>query len=202
MKFSEWKLLREMNEEEGFAQAIKTNPKDMTAWLVYADWLQDRNDPRADLIRALAGKKTTKNMNALDQLWKTYANTDFARLLALTFPIVRDALGFSGRSRSVTLGQIAQRMQLTKADKTVQRQVENVLEQINKILGGHGVESVRGHRNIWNNLGRRDPDTAALYVNMGDTYDQTVLYDAIVGKYRITSLGNFIEKYGDRYGIE
>lgn len=40
-----------MNEEEAFLQRILANPTDDTARLVYADWLEERNDARAEFLR-------------------------------------------------------------------------------------------------------------------------------------------------------
>jgi uncharacterized protein (TIGR02996 family) len=40
-----------MNEEAAFLTAIKKKPKDRTARLVFADWLQERDDPRAAWVR-------------------------------------------------------------------------------------------------------------------------------------------------------
>src|SRR4051812_39524587 len=43
-----------MNEEVGFIAALLAEPGDRTAMLVYADWLDDRGDPRAEYLRACA----------------------------------------------------------------------------------------------------------------------------------------------------
>jgi uncharacterized protein (TIGR02996 family) len=40
-----------MVEEQTFLSAIMVNPDDQTAKLVYADWLQERDDPRAEIVR-------------------------------------------------------------------------------------------------------------------------------------------------------
>jgi uncharacterized protein (TIGR02996 family) len=40
-----------VGEEAAFLNAIRENPADDTARLVYADWLEERNDPRAEYIR-------------------------------------------------------------------------------------------------------------------------------------------------------
>lgn len=40
-----------MSEERAFLKAIKKKPDDRTARLVYADWLQEHDDPRGELIR-------------------------------------------------------------------------------------------------------------------------------------------------------
>jgi len=55
LKFSNWIKLKE--SEESFIDAIRQNPSDNTAWLVFADWLQERDDPRVPFIRAVKGKK-------------------------------------------------------------------------------------------------------------------------------------------------
>lgn len=36
-------------EERTFLRSILNNPAELTNWLVYADWLAERSDPRADL---------------------------------------------------------------------------------------------------------------------------------------------------------
>src|SRR4051794_14008230 len=46
-----------MSEEAGFITALLTEPDDCTTLLVYADWLQDRSDPRAEYLRLLAVEK-------------------------------------------------------------------------------------------------------------------------------------------------
>jgi uncharacterized protein (TIGR02996 family) len=40
-----------MSDEPVFLSAIMANPEDQTAKLVYADWLQERDDPRAEIVR-------------------------------------------------------------------------------------------------------------------------------------------------------
>jgi len=40
-----------MLQDETFIQAILENPQEEANWLVYADWLEERGDPRADLYR-------------------------------------------------------------------------------------------------------------------------------------------------------
>jgi uncharacterized protein (TIGR02996 family) len=40
-----------MSEEAAFLSAMLANPDDISTWLVYADWLAERGDPRADYLR-------------------------------------------------------------------------------------------------------------------------------------------------------
>ena len=40
-----------MSDESAFLAAVSANPDDDTARLVYADWLQERDDPRAEYVR-------------------------------------------------------------------------------------------------------------------------------------------------------
>jgi uncharacterized protein (TIGR02996 family) len=42
-----------MHEEQAFLQAMQENPEDTSLRLVFADWLEERDDPRGELIRLL-----------------------------------------------------------------------------------------------------------------------------------------------------
>src|SRR5688500_282818 len=58
-----------MNEDETFIRAIVDNRGDETARLVYADWLDDRDDPRGTYLRAEAEwARTGKKEKALRAL--------------------------------------------------------------------------------------------------------------------------------------
>ena len=47
-----WKRQPQISEAEtGFIEAITDNPRDDSARLVYADWLEERNDPRCEYLR-------------------------------------------------------------------------------------------------------------------------------------------------------
>src|SRR5262249_24416206 len=40
-----------MGEEDRFLQAILASPEDVSLRLVYADWLEERGDPRGEFLR-------------------------------------------------------------------------------------------------------------------------------------------------------
>ncbi len=42
-----------MNQESAFLQAIRENPTDDTPRLIFADWLEERGDPRSEVLRLL-----------------------------------------------------------------------------------------------------------------------------------------------------
>jgi uncharacterized protein (TIGR02996 family) len=42
-----------MNEERGFIRAILSAPNDAALRLIYADWLEERDDPRGEYLRLL-----------------------------------------------------------------------------------------------------------------------------------------------------
>ena len=65
-----------------------------------------------------------------------------------------------------------------------------MLEIANLILNGHGVEAIRVEGTY---VDSHYLDIVALYVNMGDTYDATVLYDTREEKFLVTSWGDFCE---------
>ena len=71
-------------------------------------------------------------------------------------------------------------------------QVEATMKYANKIMNAYGVEGLRDE-NAW--VDRYWQNTIALYVNKGDTYITTLLYDTENDKYVITSWGNFYENW-------
>lgn len=60
----------------------------------------------------------------------------------------------------------------------------NTLNAISDVMGGFGVETIPEGRNS------RSPEIA--YVNIGDTYDWTVLY--VNGRFRVGAWGDIVER--------
>lgn len=65
---------------------------------------------------------------------------------------------------------------------------EKILEELNSLLGGYGVESTYDQ----NCMGATDPNEL-LYINMGDTYDLTICH--YKNKFRLCSWGDIAEKF-------
>ncbi|NBW99713.1 hypothetical protein EBR03_09090 [bacterium] len=63
---------------------------------------------------------------------------------------------------------------------------ENILEHVSDLIGGYGIESY-------------DPDNAMkpryTYVNSGDSYKLTVIFDRRSGKIIYSDIGSIIERY-------
>lgn len=68
--------------------------------------------------------------------------------------------------------------------------LELKLNAINELLEGFGVENIT-IENSWINSFWQD--TIALYINMGDTYSTTILYDTEEQSFEITSYDDFLE---------
>lgn len=71
------------------------------------------------------------------------------------------------------------------------------MDACNAALRGFGVEGIRCGLTVssyWQ-------DTCAIYVNMGDTYDATILYDTVKQKFYVTTLGDFVEAKQEEYEI-
>lgn len=73
-----------MNEEAGFIAALLADPDDRTALLVYADWLQERDDPRAEYLRLLVAEKPnvqrlSRLRRKLDHQWRHVIDTRHLR---------------------------------------------------------------------------------------------------------------------------
>ena len=63
-----------MNEEASFISALLADADDRTTLLVYADWLDEQGDSRAELVRLLAAEKRDWNrlgalLPGLDPIW-------------------------------------------------------------------------------------------------------------------------------------
>lgn len=68
--------------------------------------------------------------------------------------------------------------------------VDRMLTVANGHMDGSGVEAIRGGGGAWD---RHYMDIRALYVNMGDTYSTTLLYDVARDTFYITSWGDWVE---------
>lgn len=66
----------------------------------------------------------------------------------------------------------------------------------NHLLGMHGVEAIRGE---WQN--GYWCDIVATYCNNGDMYDTTIIFPRD-GRPLVTTLGDWIECNGERYGVQ
>jgi hypothetical protein len=67
--------------------------------------------------------------------------------------------------------------------------VELKLAACDAVMDAHGIESLRSE-DVWD---RRWQDTVASYVNVGDSYYGTILYDVERGVFYATSTGDWIE---------
>lgn len=96
------------SDEAAFLNAIRTNPADETARLVYADWLADRDDPRADFARLSAEfLRCVRGLAALRQTapaeWVRDVDPLFERFFFVTVP----SLGEGVEVGTVTVVHIA-----------------------------------------------------------------------------------------------
>lgn len=64
------------------------------------------------------------------------------------------------------------------------------LMAINKLVGGYGVESIGNSKVIHSYY----KDIRYLYVNVGETYKPTIIYDVIDQRFYADSIGNILEK--------
>lgn len=74
--------------------------------------------------------------------------------------------------------------------------IEATLAKINTILRGYGVESIRdkGHDRYFQDIG-------ILYINMGETYCSTIMYDTRKNKWIVSSFGELVERQSRRFDL-
>jgi uncharacterized protein (TIGR02996 family) len=54
-----------MTDDDAFVAAVVNAPDDATVRLVYADWLEERGDPRAELLRLAVSGRSPARLQAL-----------------------------------------------------------------------------------------------------------------------------------------
>lgn len=69
--------------------------------------------------------------------------------------------------------------------------VSEIMEKLYKWLDIYSVEAIRD-KNFWDNWYWHD--TRALYLNTGDAYSVTILYDTRDERFYITTWGDYVEK--------
>lgn len=78
----------------------------------------------------------------------------------------------------------------TMIEASGRRGVDAVLDEANRILRTHGVEAIRGDYHVDNYYF----DIVALYLNTGDTYAPTLLYETDRGRFVLTTMGDWVER--------
>ena len=71
------------------------------------------------------------------------------------------------------------------------------MEQISKRLCFYGVEAIRGECHIDN----YHYDIVATYLNPGDTYNATIVYETEHQRFKLTTFGDWVERAPKRYKI-
>lgn len=66
--------------------------------------------------------------------------------------------------------------------------VEDVLRNVNAIIGAHGVEALSAPHDDGT------PNPIAYYVNTGDTYSATLLWDVRKKRFELTTWGDWYER--------
>lgn len=77
------------------------------------------------------------------------------------------------------------------------RKNERVLCALNQLLEGFGVEAIRGGIHVDSYHG----SIVASFINMGDTYDTTIILNHDSNEYQITSWGDWVERNEGRYKL-
>lgn len=73
--------------------------------------------------------------------------------------------------------------------------IELIMEALNEVLGGYGVEALRVKEHVDN----YHFDIGYTYVNMGDTYKTTILRDNIKGRFIVCDYGTIVESDMDNF---
>lgn len=81
-------------------------------------------------------------------------------------------------------------------DARSHEEVDAVLDEANKLLDAYGIEAIECNRQV----DRYYFDINLLYVNTGDTYNTTLMYDTYEGRFYVTTMGDWVERAERRHG--
>jgi hypothetical protein len=81
------------------------------------------------------------------------------------------------------------------------REVERQMDKIDRLIGGHGVEALyfKEGLGIRGFASEMEDELLAVFVNTGDLYNPTVLWDAKKDTVTLTSWGDFTERLPRKY---
>jgi hypothetical protein len=84
------------------------------------------------------------------------------------------------------------------AECRLRKTVDKILEHADTLMNANGIEAIRGafHGDSYYQ------DIVALYVNTGDTYEPTLLFNTVTGGFVVTTFGDWVETYSKKYRIE
>lgn len=86
---------------------------------------------------------------------------------------------------------------LLHADPKNHDDVDTSLKILNNLVTGYGIEPVRGEWVDW-----YYGHIQFLFINVGDTYRQTIIYDCYENEFHITSTDTFIDQHEKRCNIQ
>lgn len=94
------------------------------------------------------------------------------------------------KDQGIKLDQFKSVQHLRKQCYNPPDRVTEQMEALNELIDGFGIESIRiedyWHSNYWQ-------DVIGVYVNLGDTYILTIIYNVIDNQFEFTSWGDFYE---------
>lgn len=93
------------------------------------------------------------------------------------------------RLRALVKGKVKPEMTAHPSGNRYANLIDAIMQSANALLHGYGVEAIQGDwvDGFWGS-------TIALYVNTGDTYRPTLLYDVYADRFALTSWGDWYEK--------
>jgi hypothetical protein len=78
-------------------------------------------------------------------------------------------------------------------------EVDSIMEKINEELRGYGVESIPMEDYYLNSYYM---NIIGLYVNMGDTYDLTLIYNTVDNRLTLWNWGDYLQQMEHKLGKE
>jgi uncharacterized protein (TIGR02996 family) len=170
-----------MNDEAAFLARIRDTPDDVAPRLVYADWLDERDDPRGELIRV------TEEMRTLPVYSERYwaLKPRYKKLKANAAYEWRTVMGYNQKRLLLQHGFPAD---VPSRWRLIRECVERWFDIDMPDIGGHTV--LVG--NFQRSFGRRLPLSLREYISFGeDIGEGLVNYDGYFGEFLLAHLEQF-----------
>ena len=94
------------------------------------------------------------------------------------------------KDQGIKLDQFKSVQHLRKQCYNPPDRITEQMEVLNELIDGFGIESIRIEDYWYNNYWQ---DVIGVYVNLGDTYILTIIYNVIDEQFEFTSWGDFYE---------
>jgi hypothetical protein len=116
---------------------------------------------------------------------------DYWQIDTLRLHLIKSIIELDNYAVDDCLGMFKSVQQLRKQCYNPPNTIDEKMEVFNELINGHGIEAINVSPELyqdkyWGNI-------IGIYVNLGDTYDLTIIWNPIDNQFEFSSWGNYYE---------